>query len=95
MNRGSKTSGVNLQEAAELTGLNPKTISYDFTHIRQKKESERIQKSEADIVNEKHVENYKRALAKMLNISAMGSKSTNAEFLRLTKLALKKLENVS
>lgn len=89
----SGTLGVNAAELAEKTGLNSKTVNYDLTHIRQKKEKERISKSPVDIADEKAIENYKKSITRMLNVSILGSEDTNNEFIRITKSALERLES--
>lgn len=90
--KNSKEYGVVAGDVAEKTGLNPKSVGYDIARIRREKEKERIARSAVDIADDKAINNYKKAVAAMLNISILGSKETLDEFARITKEALKNLE---
>jgi len=91
--KNSSEFGIDIQELAEKTGINPKTICYDTTRIRMEKEKERIKNSGVDLPDEKAVMNYKIAVTKMINISMLGSKITLEEFIRITEKALENLKS--
>jgi hypothetical protein len=91
--KNSSEFGIDINDLAEKTGINAKTICYDTTRIRREKEKERIKNSGVDLPDEKAVMNYKIAVTKMLNISVLGSKITLDEFIKTTENALNKLKS--
>lgn len=93
MVKNSKKMGVNYNELADLTGINPKTVQYDITHMRQKNEKERIKSIEVDPPNEKEVEIFKRAMARMLNVAILGSKSTYVEFEKIIESGIERFKS--
>lgn len=90
----SKKVGVNASEIAEKTGLNPKTIGYDFAHIRREKRKEQRKVMEIDSENEREIKRYKKSISKMLNCAVVEKGKTLQEFKQITKSALRRLEGI-
>jgi ParB-like chromosome segregation protein Spo0J len=86
--------GVNTKELAEKTGLNPKTIGYDMARIRREKAKEQKETMEIDVVNEKAVEQYQKAVRKMINIAIIEKGKTLDELYTLTEMAWVRLQAI-
>jgi hypothetical protein len=95
MIKNSSRMGVNYKEISETTGINPKTVQYDITHIRQKNEKERIKSIEVDPPNEKEIEIFKRAMARMLNVAILGSKTTLTEFKKIMDSGIERINSIT
>jgi hypothetical protein len=85
---------LNPDEIAEETGLDAKTIRYDITMIRRNKEKANKKLSDVDLLNEKEIEIYKRAVSRMLNIAIIEKGRTAAEFQRISQSGIERLTNL-
>ncbi len=93
-NKNSKLCGVNTKDIAEKTGINPKTVDYDVLRIRRDKEKSRIDKSVIDVANEKEIDMFKKASARMLNVATLGSLATCKEYIKIVKDSEGRLETL-
>jgi ParB-like chromosome segregation protein Spo0J len=86
--------GITARKIAEDTGLNPKTVQFDLIRTRRLERKANVKKSEIEIANDKVIDGYKRAVARMLNFAILEKKSTVAECVKITELALGKLRDI-
>jgi ParB-like chromosome segregation protein Spo0J len=93
--RNNAEMGVSAREIAGKTGLNPKTVQFDITRLRRRKEKELAAGCGADAVHEKPVETYKRAIAKMLNAAIIDNAATVAELGRLADDSVRRLREIA
>jgi len=93
-NKNSRTCGVNTDELTRKTGLSPTTVKYDLSAIRQEKAKSRIQKSVVDIAADNEIANYKKAVARMLNVCNLESLATCKEMLKITDEAAERVKTI-
>jgi len=86
---------INPTEIGEATGLNPKTVNYDITRIRRRKQKEINKATPIEALNDKAIFSYKKSISKMLNIAIIERDITVKKFKELTKFAMEKLEAIA
>ena len=91
----SAEMGVSASEIAEKTGLNPKTVNYDLTRARRMQKKLLKDKMEVDTVNDKIVDNYKRSVARMINMAIVEKGKTVKELIQITETALERLRGLA
>lgn len=91
--KGSSMS-ITSGDVAKKTGLNQKTVNWDLNMMRHKRKKELRQAAAVDVINDKAIERYKKAVARMLNDAQVESETTVEEFTKLTFMANDRLENM-
>lgn len=85
--------GVSNRELAEKTGLNPRTVNYDLNKHRHDLKKE-LARGALDAPNDKAIDNFKKAVARMLNVAIIEQHSTITAFKALIQHADKQLSTM-